>query len=161
MNAELNLIVRDLRASRRAFPASARRVQRGIARRLAALKRSALTRIPPKAGDDALAAGDALTEDDLYRYLTEMADFDPLRVVREFAKREGVRFEVADFGDGDIAYKNQYVLTLTGKAAEAFDLAHERAKQRVTGKQALKVRGRAGARRGLRRKKVRGHGAPA
>ena len=39
MTAELNLIVRDLRASRRAFPASARRIQRGIARRLAALKR--------------------------------------------------------------------------------------------------------------------------
>lgn len=59
-----------------------------------------------------------------------LANYAPLLVAQEFAEREGVQFDATNFG-GDISYKNQYVLILTGRAAQALFLAHDRAKQRA------------------------------
>jgi hypothetical protein len=72
--------------------------------------------------------------DDLSDELREMANYPGIMaVIREAAKKKGMRFDEADFPDGDIESPNQDIAIFRGSACEFLDRLFECGKYAIAG----------------------------
>ena len=65
---------------------------------------------------------DFRTIDNTGAHLAEVDDFPGvMAVIRRAAKNKGVRFDEADFKNGEVVYTNQNVVRFTGKSVDLID----------------------------------------